>query len=113
MQRIEEPSQEVQRISRLGDLEPVATPARTLLQQLVRADLTLERLGVPDFATEHRESFHELRCTGGGDEGVEDEVVAEGNDVDEGMEDRVGVAVRFDVVESNEAGVVRRVGEGE
>lgn len=111
VQRVEEPTQEVQRIRRLSNLEPVPAPARTLLQQLVGTDLPLERFGVPHLATEHRESLDEFSGAWGRDERVEDKVVAQGDNMDERMEDRVGVAVGLDVVQSDESGIVGCVGE--
>lgn len=113
MQLVQQPPEELERIPDLYNLEPLPTRVRTLLQQLMRADLSLERLGVPHLPTQHREPPNELRRTGRRDARVEDEEVAEGDDVDESVEDGVHVRVGLDVVEADEAGVVGSLGQGE
>ena len=113
MQLIQEPTQELDRVADLRDLEPLPTRVRALLEQLVRTNLSLERLGVPDLPEKHREPPDEFRCFGGRRRRVEDEQVAQGGHVREREEDRVHPRVGFDVVEADETGVVRREGKRE
>lgn len=107
MQLIQQPPQELQRISHLGDLKPLPASIGALLQQLMGRDLSLERLGVPHLPAKHAEPLDQLRGVRVRSVGVEDKVIAEGEDVYEGVEDRVHVRVGFDVIQSYETGVVR------
>jgi len=113
VQLVQEPPEELDRVPLLGDAEPAAARVADLLEELVRADLGLELARVPQLAREHAEPAHELRRALRRGERVENEVVAQGRDVQEEVQGRVHEAVVLHVVEADEAGEVRALGEVE
>lgn len=111
MKLVEQPAEKVDRISVFRDLETAMTGVRDFLQELVRRDLGLELSRVPDFAREHGEATDEFRCGRRRRKWREDEIVAEGRNVQNELEDGVHVGVELHVVEPNEAGMVRFLDE--
>lgn len=114
MQLVQQPAHELDGVSLLGDLEPPGARERHLLQELVRRDLGLEKLRVPDLLRQLREPPYEfgrfrfnLELRG---VGVEEEV-AKRRDMEEGVNDDVEVVIGLDIVESDISGEVGAGGE--
>lgn len=120
MQRVEQPIEKVERIAGLRNAEPSPRCIADLLQELVRRDLGLERARVPELAVEHPEPLDQLgspvplerarRPVRAGLR-MEDKVVAQRGDVQQGLEDDVHERIVFDVVETDIARQVRLFGE--
>lgn len=98
MQVIQQPPEELDRVSLL--LEGILSRTRPsyFLQELMGADLALEQAGVPDLLRQAREALEHFRLfpTKVGKQ----EIVAQWRYVEEGMDNHVHVVIALDVVQT-------------
>lgn len=115
MQRIQQPTQERNRIALLGRLEFAIRSLVHLLQKLVRTSLRLEKPWIPDSLCQQTEPFHELGRFALLFElrrpGIQEEI-AHGWDMQEEVNDHIGVIVCANVVQTDVAWEVWLCGEG-
>lgn len=111
---VEEPSEEVDRIALLDDLEPLAAPQHDGLKHLVRRNVSLKVPRVPQLPHKLAESLHQrerriasrslyLRVVR-----LHQEEIPDGLDVRQCLQDHVAVVIGFDVVQADNSWVVER-----
>jgi len=114
MQRVQQPPQERYRIPLLGHSKLALATLGDLLQKLVRRDLRLEQPRVPYPLCQTREPFDEF-----GRSGLHlqlrrarrEEIVTDGRDVEQEVDDDVHIVVGADIVQSDVTGDVGLGGE--